>query len=68
MKVFKKYAIYYFVGFLLTFISWISILVYIILNGITAFVSINLIIVTFCMIFFIICSIYYKIKSKDTND
>ncbi|HHW90477.1 MAG TPA: hypothetical protein GX745_06230 [Clostridiales bacterium] len=68
MNIYKKYAIYYFIGFILTFVSWLSIVIYISLNNISAFVLVNLVIVTICLIFFMFCSYYYSKKAKETQN
>ena len=68
MGIYKKYAIYYMIGFVLTFISWISIIIYIAVNSLTPFILVNLGIVTLCLVFFMICSLYYHKKAKKNQD
>lgn len=68
MSIYKKYAIYYFIGFVLTLLSWLSIVIYIAVTKLTPFVLVNLIIVTLCLVFFITCSVYYRKKAKRGSD
>lgn len=63
MNVYLKYAIYYFIGFLLTFASWLAIGLYIIFKKLSAFILINFGVVTICLIFFMACCFYYVIQA-----